>query len=179
MLCAKFTSVKHLSAGELLRKELESGSPNGKLISNVLAEGKIVPVQITLDLLKNEIQKSTFNRFLIDGFPRNLDNLQGWDSCMDDICDLEAVFYLDCPEEVLEQRLLTRGKTSGRSDDNKETVKKRLLTFRQDTMPIVEHYREMGKLVTIPGNQTIERVFASAFHAFQGTINIKTKGIKL
>jgi UMP-CMP kinase len=161
--CEKLSSefgMKHLSAGELLREERMSGSANGQLIESYLKEGKIVPVKITLDLLRQrmEHEKDT-NRFLVDGFPRNWDNVQGWESCMGDVCDVEAVIFLDCPEAELEKRLLSRGKTSGRSDDNIETARKRFATFKEATLPVVEHYQSMNKLIKIGGDQPVEQVF--------------------
>lgn len=151
--------MKHLSAGELLREEINSGSANGKLIDGYLKEGKIVPVKITLDLLREKMETTACNRFLVDGFPRNWDNVQGWESCMTEVCDIEAVMFIDCPEEELERRLLSRGKTSGRSDDNLTTARKRFATFKESTMPVVEHYEGLKKLVRVRGDQAIDAVF--------------------
>ena len=84
----------HLSAGDLLRAERDSGSANGNLINKTLMEGGIVPVKITLDLLKESIMTKQCSRFLIDGFPRNFDNLNGWlESSMDTVCDVEDAFF--------------------------------------------------------------------------------------
>ena len=167
--CSKMSSefgLKHLSAGELLREEQASGSDNGKLIDSIIREGRIVPVQITLDLLRQAILgENKANRFLIDGFPRNWDNLHGWEGSMQPVCDVEAVMFIDCPEEELERRLLSRGLTSGRSDDNLATAKKRFATFQAATMPIVEHYAsgsgKPGKplLVKVRGDATIDDVY--------------------
>jgi len=167
--CLKLSSefgLKHLSAGELLREEQASGSDNGKLIDSIIREGRIVPVQITLDLLRQAILgEKKANRFLVDGFPRNWDNLHGWEGSMLPVCDVEAVMFIDCPEEELERRLLSRGLTSGRSDDNLATAKKRFATFQAATMPIVEHYAsDSGKpgkpqLVRVRGDASIDDVY--------------------
>jgi UMP-CMP kinase len=151
--------MKHLSAGELLREAINSGSENGKLIDGYLKEGKIVPVKITLDLLREKMETIACNRFLVDGFPRNWDNVQGWESCMTEVCDIEAVMFIDCPEEELERRLLSRGKTSGRSDDNLTTARKRFATFKESTMPVVDYYEGLKKLVRVRGDQPIDAVF--------------------
>eukprot|EP01035_Chromulina_nebulosa_P018945 gene18945-24753_t len=71
-----------------------------------------------------------------DGFPRNWDNVQGWEEMMSNVCNIETVLFIDCPEDILESRLLNRGLTSGRSDDNIEAAKKRFLTFQQSTLPV-------------------------------------------
>ena len=151
--CAKLSNefgMVHISAGDLLREEMTSGSPLGALISGYVSEGTIVPVKVTIELLRAKIfaMESTANRFLIDGFPRNEENLQGkptshctppshpltpslsllftwkgWNECMTDLVDLEGVIFIDCPQEEMEKRLLSRGLTSGRTDDNLETAR--------------------------------------------------------
>jgi UMP-CMP kinase len=153
--------MTHLSAGDLLREERASGSDDGKLIDKIIAEGNIVPVEITLNLLRNAIVSNRGNRFLIDGFPRNFDNLNGWmDSNMKEVCDVEGCIFISCPEVELEKRLLDRGKTSGRSDDNAATARKRFATYKESTMPIVDYYKEQGMLLEVSGDQSVEEVYA-------------------
>lgn len=159
---ARTYGMRHLSAGELLRDEMATpGSEQGALIDSYLKEGKIVPVKITLDLLKkNMLSKShPCNRFLIDGFPRNFDNVNGWEEYMPSVCETESVLFLECPENVLEERLLSRGKTSGRSDDNIEAARKRFQTFQESTIPVVQHFEKLQKVVRINGNQHRDAVF--------------------
>lgn len=161
--------MKHLSAGELLRAERARGSENGKLIDAFLAEGKIVPVEISLALLKREILSSPQRRFLIDGFPRNDDNLQGWLRMMQDVCDVELVVFIECLEEELERRILLRGQTSNRSDDNLVTLRKRFATFQRESMPVVEYFqRESDKypFAKIQGNQSIDEVYDDLSNSF-------------
>nr|XP_047146804.1 UMP-CMP kinase isoform X2 [Hydra vulgaris] len=117
----------HLSAGDLLRAERASGSNDGNLIETYIREGQIVPVEITIRLLEKAMTDSPTKLFLIDGFPRNEDNLIGWTNRMQDRCILKGVLYFDCPEEVCVQRIMERGKTSGRTDDNEESLRKRYL----------------------------------------------------
>lgn len=159
--------MRHLSAGELLREEQSSGSEDGKVIDAIIKEGKIVPVQITLNLLKRAIidDGRTCNRFLIDGFPRNWDNLRGWEGSMLDTCLVEAVMFIDCPEAELEKRLLRRGLTSGRSDDNLATAKKRFQTFYAATLPIVEHFEGKNLLIRVRGDSSIDDVYAQLRNA--------------
>ena len=151
MLLSDDFGCVHLSAGELLREERESGSELAKEIDKYIDEGQIVPVKITLDLLRAAMMKSGASRFLIDGFPRNFDNLEGWQTHCQDI-KLDNVIFLDCPEDELARRLKERAKTSGRSDDNLDTLKKRLVTFHTSTMPVVEHFREKKILNYIPAH---------------------------
>lgn len=132
--CGKGTQCKlitstfgyvHLSAGDLLREERNTGSELADMINTFIKEGKIVPAEVTINLLRKAMHASGKRRFLIDGFPRKLDNLEAWMEAMGGESVLGMVLVFDCPEDVMEERLMERGKTSGRSDDNAETIKKR------------------------------------------------------
>ena len=110
--CAKLSSefgIKHLSAGELLREEKLKPTENGRLIDSYLKEGKIVPVEISLNLLRGAIEQQRWNRYLIDGFPRNWDNLQGWNRIMSEVVDVESILFIECDETELARRLISRG----------------------------------------------------------------------
>ncbi|KAF4089440.1 hypothetical protein AMELA_G00066840 [Ameiurus melas] len=173
--CAKIVenySYTHLSAGDLLREERSrTGSKVGQLIDNYIKEGKIVPVEITINLLKKAMEETMQKdenkfRFLIDGFPRNEDNLQGWVEVMDGKADVKFVLYFDCSNDVCIDRCLERGKSSGRTDDNKESLEKRMKTFLQSTRPIVERYEKQGKVRTIDASRTVCEVFADVKSIF-------------
>ena len=118
----------HLSAGDLLRAERKSGSDQGQMIDEYIKEGKIVPVEVTVRLLTQAMQADGGKRFLVDGFPRNTNNVSGWQQVVRDSINLGGVLFYDCPEETMEARLLERGKTSGRTDDNIESIRKRFRT---------------------------------------------------
>ncbi|XP_012287220.1 UMP-CMP kinase [Orussus abietinus] len=153
----------HLSAGDLLREERSKpGSQYGELIESHLRNGTIVPVEITCNLLQRAMRSSNgpYNRFLVDGFPRNKDNLDGWNRVMDDKVLLKGILFLDCSEEVCTQRCLNRGKKgSGRSDDNEDSLKKRHRTYTQDTLPIVQHYEKLGLVYKFNSVRSPEKVF--------------------
>lgn len=152
----------HLSAGELLRQEITKGTDNGKIIDDYLKRGQIVPVKMSLSLLKATMQSQPCPRILIDGFPRNKDNLLGWEADMKDVCDVDLVLFIDCNEKELERRILDRGNNSGRSDDNLETARKRFQTFQRETMPIIEHFasKSYPQFVRIDGAQSVDAVYA-------------------
>ena len=126
MLVQKYGFV-HLSAGDLLRAERDSGSPNGDLINSYIAEGKIVPVQISCNLLRTAMENAGWSskKYLIDGFPRSADNVQGWNEAMGDRTNLGAVLWFDADEATINERLLERSAHSGRIDDKPELLKKR------------------------------------------------------
>jgi UMP-CMP kinase len=156
----------HLSAGDLLRAEqVRSGSQYGDLIRDYIREGKIVPMEVTVALLSNAMAESlaasppaagTKARFLIDGFPRKLDQAVFFEET---VCPSELVLFLDCPESVMETRLLKRGETSGRDDDNAASIRKRFHTFVETSMPVVEDFRKKDKVVTVRADLSPEEVY--------------------
>jgi UMP-CMP kinase len=154
--------IKHLSAGELLREEQRKPTEYGRIIDSLLKDGKIVPVEISLSLLHAAIRDLNWNRYLIDGFPRNWDNLEGWNKQMLDICDLESVLFIDCQEDQMESRILSRGQSSGRDDDNLVSARKRFATFKRESMPVVEHLKQQlgDKVCVINGDSDIASVYA-------------------
>eukprot|EP01099_Mayorella_cantabrigiensis_P008947 TRINITY_DN922_c0_g1_i1.p1 TRINITY_DN922_c0_g1~~TRINITY_DN922_c0_g1_i1.p1 ORF type:complete len:215 (-),score=83.62 TRINITY_DN922_c0_g1_i1:61-705(-) len=158
-LVASTFGFVHLSAGELLRKEVEKGSPEGEMINNMMKEGQIVPSSVTVKLLQNEVFASHGSRFLIDGFPRNQENNQAFEALLRDQIVLARVLHFECPEDILLERLKGRGVASGRLDDNEETVRKRFGVFKQQTLPILEHYTKQDLVTTIVANKTIDEVF--------------------
>jgi UMP-CMP kinase len=131
----------HLSAGDLLRGEQQRDSPQALLIKNYIKEGKIVPVEITCGLLlkaMTELEETQAERvFLVDGFPRTFENWEGWQRVVGADVALAFVLLLECGEDVMRERLLARGRTSGRADDNQEAIQKRLRVLRHETIPLV------------------------------------------
>lgn len=167
--CSKIVegyNYTHLSAGDLLREErAREESEYGQLIASYIKEGKIVPVQITISLLQKAMEETMRKdekkfSFLIDGFPRNQDNLQGWNDTMDGKADVKFVLFFDCANEVCIQRCLERGKNSGRTDDNRESLEKRIQTYLQSTRPIIEQYEKHGKVRTVDASRSVDEVFA-------------------
>ncbi|ROW10985.1 hypothetical protein VMCG_01236 [Cytospora schulzeri] len=148
----------HLSAGDLLRAEQDrAGSQYGQMIKDYIKEGKIVPMEVTIALLENAMKATTTStRFLIDGFPRKLDQALKFE---ESVCAAQFVLFYDCPEAVMETRLLKRGETSGRADDNEESIRKRFRTFVETSMPVVEYYEKQGRVVKIDATPTPAEVF--------------------
>ncbi|POR32636.1 Uridylate kinase [Tolypocladium paradoxum] len=165
--CARLVSehgFTHLSAGDLLRAEQERpGSQFGDLIKNYIKDGLIVPMEVTVQLLENAMADalrkagSAKGRFLIDGFPRKMDQAHRFEEA---VCPARMVLFYDCPEAVMEKRLLERGKTSGRADDNAESIRKRFRTFVETSMPVVDYYEKEAKVVKIDATASPDKVFA-------------------
>ncbi|PTU19168.1 hypothetical protein P175DRAFT_0440593 [Aspergillus ochraceoroseus IBT 24754] len=187
----------HLSAGDLLRAEqIRPGSEYGELIRSYIREGQIVPMEITVALLSNamaaaaseaaaaaaaaaaatssasdEQEKEEQNvdarakRFLIDGFPRQLDQAVFFEAT---VCPSDFTLFLDCPEQVMEARLLKRGETSGRDDDNADSIRKRFRTFVQTSMPVVEAFAGQDKVVSVSAVGGVDEVYARIRGALEG-----------
>jgi UMP-CMP kinase len=160
-LLVKEFGFVHLSAGDLLREERKLGGLTAELIESYIRDGKIVPVDITANLLKSAMIKSGGGKFLIDGFPRNEENYQGWERIVGNDVDIMGVLFYDCSEAVMEARLLERGKGSGRSDDNIESIKKRFATYVNETKPIIEKFAAVGKTYQIDAGRPINEVTKS------------------
>ena len=152
----------HLSAGDLLRDARNSGDETGKMIDHYIKEGQIVPVEVTVALIKKAIETSQRQGkllFLVDGFPRNQDNLEGWYRVMGDYCSVEFVLFFDCSEEVMEQRLLKRGETSGRTDDNPDSIRKRFHTYLESTLPIIDRFAKEGRVQRVLATASVDEVY--------------------
>lgn len=151
----------HYSAGDLLRAEqVRPDSEFGELIKTYIREGKIVPMEVTVALLENalrdEIKKTGTKRFLIDGFPRQMDQALKFEQ---DVCPSKLVLFFDTSEEVMLERLLKRAETSGREDDNIESIKKRFRTFVETSMPVVEYFEKLGKVVKVDSSKSVDEVY--------------------
>ncbi|CEP19145.1 hypothetical protein [Parasitella parasitica] len=159
----------HLSAGDLLREEQKrEGSEYGELIQNYIRDGLIVPMEVTIALLKNAMkesfEKENKTHFLIDGFPRKMDQAEKFEET---VVEPKFVLYFKCSEEVLLKRLLERGETSGRVDDNIESIKKRFRVFEETSLPVIEAYEKRDKVRQINSEQTVEEVYSDVKKVFE------------
>lgn len=184
--CAKIVEdygFAHLSAGDLLRAEQKrEGSSYGELIRTHIREGRIVPMEVTVKLLENAMtaiiaENRTTNgwgngrgRFLIDGFPREMDQGLKFER---EVCVSRFVLFFTCTEEVMLERLLERGKTSGREDDNAESITKRFRTYEEVTMPVIEHYRKQDKVREIDSTASVEEVHARVKETLEPLFGLK------
>lgn len=147
----------HLSSGDLLRAEVASGSTRGKELTAVMERGELVPMEIVLDLLKEAILKAmpASKGFLIDGYPREKEQGILFEK---KIAPVNLILFFDASEKTLVERLLGRAKTSGRVDDNEETIKKRLHTFNTHNEQVVQQYTDKLKKINAEG--TTDTIFA-------------------
>lgn len=119
--------------------------------------GKIVPASVTIELLKKAIA-SRPGPYLIDGFPRSMENAKSFEQ---ELGIAKGVLYFEVDEATLEQRLLKRAETSGRSDDNAEVITKRFKTFQQTSLPVIAYLKTVTAVHTLDGAQPVRDVFAA------------------
>ncbi|KAG0171106.1 bifunctional uridylate/adenylate kinase [Apophysomyces sp. BC1034] len=152
----------HLSAGDLLRAEQKrEGSKYGELINHYIREGLIVPMEVTIALLEQAMRDamaadSKATRFLIDGFPRKMDQAIKFEEV---VVPSKMVLYFECPEEVMLKRLLKRGESSGRVDDNIESIKKRFRVFTETSFPVIEAFETQNKVQKVSCDKAVEDVY--------------------
>ena len=154
----------HLSTGELLREAQQNGDARAAVINDCLEAGQLVPNEIVVTLLQQAMERmirtTGKTNFLLDGFPRSLNNLEAWNDIYGRELDLPKMLYLECPYEILEQRILGRAKFTGRSDDNIENLRLRFETFKAETLPTVDLFRNKDLCVEIDTSQSRQAVYA-------------------
>lgn len=164
-LLKEYYNLTHFSCGDLLRAEANKVQENQNsnsdqhnsvsiLINNCIKEGKIVPANITCQLAKEEMnKKGKDNIYLIDGFPRNTENLEGWYKVFESECVILGVLEIDCKEETCIERIQLRSKQSGRIDDNLDSLKKRFKVFKEETLTNINLMSKVTNIIKIDGNK--------------------------
>ena len=153
---ADFLSVAHLSTGDMLREAVSQGTELGKLAGEKLDLGELAPDHLVVELVAERIDASDCkNGFLLDGFPRTLEQAKMLDDLLDQRkVKLDIVLELAVDEDILTERLLDRG----RGDDTIETIKNRFSVYQAKTMPLLDFYREQNILRSISGDGTREEI---------------------
>ncbi|KAL6606485.1 hypothetical protein ACP70R_042138 [Stipagrostis hirtigluma subsp. patula] len=160
----------HLSAGDLLREEVKTNTEQGTMIKNLMHEGKLVPSDVIVKLLLKAMLESGHDKFLIDGFPRNEENRQAYESIIN--IEPEFVLFIDCPKEEMERRILNRNQ--GRDDDNIDTIRRRFDVFQESTLPVIQYYEKTGKLKRVDGAKSADAVFEDVKAIF-ASLNTQAK----
>tara|TARA_Y100000816_G_scaffold206685_1_gene152654 strand:+ start:405 stop:974 length:570 start_codon:yes stop_codon:yes gene_type:complete len=152
-LICKDYNLCHLSTGDLLRKEIAKASDTGLMVKKIIEEGSLVSNKIIIELIKSFMSlNNNHSGFLFDGFPRNTDQAKLLDELMNELDDkISCVIQLDVNEEQLKERIISRGAEEGRSDDNEETLIKRLDTYFNETVPLVRFYNQANLVKKIHG----------------------------
>jgi adenylate kinase len=178
-------NIPQVATGDILRRAVKEGTELGQKAKTIMDRGELVPDQIILDLIKSRLSEPDCeNGYILDGFPRTLDQAEGLDRMMDGDA-VDAVIYFDMPQDEIIERVTSRrvcvscGKTFNminnpppedkvcprcggdiiqRDDDKEETVRKRLVVYKEKTAPLVNYYRERGRLLTIDASGTVDAV---------------------
>ena len=168
-LIEKF-NLKQISTGDLFRYNMKNGTELGKLAKSYIDKGELVPDQVTTDMLIDEVKKPTeTNGFIFDGYPRTANQTEALEKIVKEILngEISVCLSLIVNDEILVERLLKRGETSGRTDDsNEEIIRARIKEYYTKTAEVAELYKQQGKYVEVNGvggiDEISEKLFAEA-----------------
>lgn len=161
-LIEKEYNLFHISTGDMLRAEIKAGSEIGKQAECLIADGKLVPDEIIISMLRKQVlDHKDAKGFIFDGFPRTVVQAEELDEMLGEMgAKVDILLCMDVEHKSLVERLLNRGKTSGRADDNLETIEKRLKVYEENTLPVIEFYKKSGRFTKADNNSTVEACFS-------------------
>lgn len=167
----QYLDVPHISTGELLRAAVAAGTPLGVQAKAVMEAGNLVSDDIVLGMLEERLlQPDTARGFILDGYPRNLAQANALGDLLGKLNQpIDIAVQLDVDTELLVERLAGRAKAEGRADDSPDAVRKRLSVYQSQTAPVVDFYRNLGKLAHLDGVGTLDEVFIRITEALAGT----------
>ena len=159
-LIIKEYGLDHISTGDVLRSEMKNETELGKIAKDYIEKGQLVPDELIVDMLAKVLDSKVNSKGVIfDGFPRTIPQAKALKEMLNKRgTDVSVMLNLQVEEEELINRLLERGKVSGRSDDNLETIKSRLDVYHKQTAPLADYYIGEGKHVAIKGVRTIDEI---------------------
>ena len=160
-LTAKY-NLKHLSTGDLLRSEINNKTALGIEAKKLMDKGHLVPDEVVVGMISSALDSNpNCNGFLFDGFPRTSAQAESLDKLLElKNAPIAAMLALEVSEEELVRRLLKRGETSGRSDDNNDgVIRERIAEYHRKTTPVADHYQKAGKVVMVKGEGTVNEIF--------------------
>ncbi|WP_242916358.1 adenylate kinase [Pontibacter liquoris] len=161
----------HLSTGDLLRSEIAAGTALGLEAKNLMDSGLLVPDEVVIGMIENKVKEHRQAAgFIFDGFPRTVPQAQGLDKLLQEHgTAISCMIALRVDDEELTKRLLLRGKTSGRPDDqNEELIRKRVQEYNTKTAPVADYYAGQGKFCTVEGIGEIEEIFNNLCQQIDG-----------
>lgn len=158
--------LQHLSTGDALRAEIKSGSELGKEIGELIAGGNLVPDHKMIHLIARYLDNlpADCKGVIFDGFPRTVAQAEALELLLERRQMKAVLLDLFVEEDEVIKRLLNRGKTSGRADDNYETIKKRLQVYQTETKPVCTYYLHRHNYFAINGNYSMEDTFSQIDH---------------
>lgn len=151
----------HISTGDVFRYNIKNETALGTLAKSYMDRGELVPDEVTINMLQEEVDKNVDAKgFIFDGFPRTTAQAEALDSFLESKeMKIDATIALEADDEELIQRLLERGKVSGRTDDqDEEKIRNRFEEYNQKTSPLIDFYTEQGKFISVNGIGSIEEI---------------------
>ena len=167
-IVAKY-GMGHISTGDVLRAEIKNGTELGKVAQGYISNGQLIPDDLMIDILAKTYDAMPSGKGVIfDGFPRTIAQAEALDKMLAERGEkVDVVIGLEVDDEELIKRIIARGKTSGRADDNEETAKKRLDTYYGQTLPLKDFYLAQGKYAKIQGVGAIDAIYANISEAIK------------
>jgi len=171
MIIKKY-GFKHFSTGEILRKQIAAETELGKIAKTLIDRGQLVPDELIIDVLAKELDAvKDASGVIFDGFPRTYAQAEALKKMLNEKgSDVTVMLNIQVDDEELIKRLLERGKISGRSDDNLETITKRIQTYYEQTTPVIDFYKKEGTAVDIKGVGSIDDIFGLITEAVEAKI---------
>ena len=155
--------VAHISTGDVLRAEIKKGTELGKLAASYIDEGNFIPDSLMIQILAAVLDTlgKDIKGVIFDGFPRTIPQALALDEMLADRDEeISTVIGLEVDDAELIHRIVLRGRTSGRADDNEHTARHRLENYHHMTQPLKKYYIDEGKYVSIPGVGNIDEIFS-------------------
>ena len=152
----------HISTGDLFRSEMSQDTPLGIEAKNYIAKGQLVPDEVTIGMLRNRvISNPDVTGYIFDGFPINIAQCEALDELLSTLNqDIHRLLMLEVADQEIITRILSRGQSSGRSDDNDPAIiQHRIDVYKSETMPVFGYYAEKGKAFKMDGIGTIQHIF--------------------
>lgn len=162
--------LTHISTGDVLRKEIAAGSELGKIADSYISKGQLIPDDLMVDILASEFDRlrPQSKGFIFDGFPRTIPQAEALKKMLEERGEeVHSVIGLEVADEELMERLIKRGADSGRSDDNPETIGKRLKVYHSTTSPLRDYYTTEGTYRAIQGSGRVDEIFSRITEAIE------------
>ena len=152
---------EHISTGDVLRNEIKNQTKLGTIAQQYIDKGQLLPDELMIDILASVYDSfGTCKGVIFDGLPRTIPQAESLQKLLQERgTDVSAMLDLDVPEDLLIERLINRGKSSGRADDNEATIKQRLEVYHNQTSPLIEWYQKAGKYHHIKGVGEVSDIF--------------------
>ena len=163
--------LEHISTGDVLREEIKNEPELGKTAKTFIDKGQLIPDELMVDILAHVYDAfgKEHKGVIFDGFPRTIPQAEALKKMLGERGHrIAAMIELDVPEDILMDRLIKRGQQSGRSDDNEETIKKRLGVYHNQTAPLIEWYQKEGLHHHVKGFGELQEIFADIKQVIDG-----------